>query len=299
MSDSQARLGVIYALLAYVAWGISPLFWRELAHMPPAYILANRVLWAGVFFAILLGFRGRASELRGALTSRSAWILLAAAVLLAANWFVYLYAVYTNRILDASLGYFINPLVNVVLGLAFLKERLRAAQWVAVALAALGVGLMAVETAGTPWISLTLASTFGIYGLMRKTVRHDALLGSNIEMLFMLPFALPLLFIPGSFGAAPPPLKGLDRILLVCAGLQTALPLLWFSNAARRLPLSTLGFLQYIAPSMQLLMAVLVFKEPFGGTQVLTFVLIWLALTVMTIDAQVGRRRGSVASLSA
>ncbi len=285
------RSGAIYALLAYGLWGGSPIFWRELTHLSPVYILAQRVIWAGIFFAGLLLIRRRWSELSAAIKSRSALILLLAATLLATNWFIYLYAVYTNRVLDASLGYFINPLINVVLGVVFLGERLYRAQWLAVALATIGVGLLAVETSGSPWISLSLAFSFGIYGLLRKTVRHDALLGSNLEMLFMLPFALPILFMPAAFNAAPSPLAGWDRVLLVCTGLQTALPLLWFSNAARRLPLSTLGFFQYLAPSIQFLMAVFLFKEPFGATQLRSFVIIWLALGIMTIDAEFRRRR--------
>ena len=291
MSDQEPRSGAIYALLAYGLWGISPLFWRELAHLPPILILAHRVIWAGLLFAGLLLLRGRGTEFKRALKNRSTVILLAAAVLLATNWFIYLYAVYTDRVLDASLGYFINPLVNVVFGLAFLGERLRTAQWVAVALATVGVGLMAVETAGTPWISLSLAATFGIYGLLRKTVKHDALLGSNIEMLFMLPFALALLVLPVQASAAPLQLTKFDGLLLFGAGLQTALPLLWFSNAARRLKLSTLGFFQYIAPTMQFLLAVFVFGEPFGSTQLRSFALIWVALAILTIDAQLRRQQ--------
>ena len=285
------RAGAIYALLAYSLWGVSPIFWRELVHISPVYILAQRVIWAGVFFGGLLLIRQRWSELGPALRSRSALILLLAALLLATNWFIYLYAVYTNRVLDASLGYFINPLINVLLGMVFLGERLHKAQWLAVGLAVLGVGLLAAETSGSPWISLSLAFSFGIYGLLRKTVRHDALLGSNLEMIFMLPLALPILFLPATFGAAPPALTSWDRLLLIGTGLQTALPLLWFSNAARRLPLSTLGFFQYLAPSLQFLVAVFLFREPFGAAQLRCFVLIWIALGIMTIDAEVRRRR--------
>lgn len=281
----------MYALLAYGAWGLSPIFWKELTHLPVELVLAQRVIWAALVFYVLLRWTGGAKGLGRAMVSRSALVLFATAVLLVTNWFIYLLAVNTDRILDASLGYFINPLLNVVLGMLVLGERLRAGQWIAVALAFAGVLRLATAADRFPWIALALAGSFGLYGLLRKTAPQNALLGSNIETGFMIPFALTFLLLPNAGAQAMRGLEPLDWALLVGTGLQTALPLLWFSSAARLLPLSTLGFFQYIAPSLQFLLAVFWFGEPFDSVKLQSFGLIWAALAVFSLEADRNRRR--------
>lgn len=283
--------GALYALLAYGAWGLSPIFWKELVHLPVELVLAHRVIWAAVVFYLLLRWTGGAKGLGRAMVSRSALVLFTTALLLVTNWFIYLFAVSTNRILDASLGYFINPLLNVVLGMLVLGERLRGGQWIAVALALVGVLRLATAADRFPWIALALAGSFGLYGLLRKTAPQDALLGSNIETGFMIPVALVYLLAPTGGGEAMQALAPVDWMLLLGTGLQTALPLLWFSSAARRLPLSTLGFFQYIAPSLQFLLAVFWFAEPFDAVKLQSFGLIWAALAVFSLEANRHRRR--------
>ena len=283
--------GAVYALLAYGAWGLSPIFWKELTHLPVELVLAQRVIWAALVFYLLLRWTGGARGLGKAMVSRSALILFATAVLLVANWFIYLLAVNTDRILDASLGYFINPLLNVVLGMLVLGERLRPGQWAAVALALAGVLRLATSADRFPWIALALAGSFGLYGLLRKTAPQNALLGSNIETGFMIPFALTFLLMPSAGGEAIRGLAPVDWLLLIGTGLQTALPLLWFSSAARLLPLSTLGFFQFIAPSLQFLLAVFWFGEPFDAVKLQSFGLIWTALAVFSLEADRNRRR--------
>ena len=291
--------GAVFALLAYGAWGLSPIFWKELVHLPVGLVLAHRVIWAAVVFYFLLRFSGGAKGLGRAMASRSGLILFATAVLLVANWFIYLLAVNTDRILDASLGYFINPLLNVVLGMLVLGERLRGAQWIAVGLAAAGVLRLATAADHFPWIALALAGSFGLYGLLRKTAPQDALLGSNIETGYMIPFAMLFLLTPSAGGEAMQGLESVDWLLLLGTGLQTALPLLWFSSAARLLPLSTLGFFQYIAPSLQFLLAVFWFGEPFDAVKLQSFGLIWAALAVFSFEADQHRRRAARVPLQA
>lgn len=296
-AGAPIHLGVVYALLAYGAWGISPLFWRELRHVDPSLVLAHRVIWGGLVFFALLAYRRRVGELARSLEPRTLAIFTAAAGLLAANWFLYLYAINSEQVVQASLGYFINPLLNVVLGMAFLRERLGWAQWLAVGLAATGVILLSTRTETFPWIALLLAASFGTYGLVRKTTAADALLGSNLEMVALLPVALGYFALQPAAREHVVTADGWTLALLLFTGLQTALPLLWFANAARRLPYSTLGFFQYLAPTCQFLLAVLVFHEPFSRLQLNAFVLIWAGLAVLTAERPVRRligRRGPV-----
>ncbi len=297
MTESRvSAAGVLYAVAAYGAWGISPLYWKFLADLPALEVLAFRVVWGMVLLFGLLLWRRRGGEFRQALRSpRVVRTFAVSAVLIGINWYLYLYSVYSDQILQASLGYFINPLFNVVLGMVFLHERLRPAQWVAVGLAALAVARLATQTGAFPWISLTLVVSFGIYGLVRKTAPADALLGMNLETAFLVPVAAGYLFFllargEAAFVRAEPSLLG----LLAFTGVMTALPLLWFSNAARRLPLSTLGFFQYIAPTGQFLLAVLLYREPFSAVQLQSFILIWIAVAIFSLEAHFRRRRGSL-----
>lgn len=294
MAESRiSAAGVLYAVGAYGAWGLSPLYWKFLSDLPPLEILAFRVLWGMVLLFLLLRWRGRVRELLR--TVRSPRVLRTfafSALLIGVNWYLYLYAVLSDQILQASLGYFINPLFNVLLGMVFLRERLRPAQWLAVGLAAVAVAQLAARAGAFPWISLTLVLTFGIYGLVRKTAPADALVGMNLETGFLVPVAAGYLILrvhqgEAVFVGAPPGLL----VLLAFTGVMTALPLLWFSNAARRLPLSTLGFFQYIAPTGQFLLAVLLYREPFSALQLRSFVLIWIALAIYSFEAHRHHRR--------
>jgi chloramphenicol-sensitive protein RarD len=286
------RAGVLFALAAYCSWGVAPLFWKLLAEVPSPTVLAHRVVWALLFFMILLVLRGRAREIATSASWRTVGTFALSGGLLAFNWFLFIYSVMTAQILQASLGYFINPLVNVLLGTLFLGERMRPMQWLAVALAALGVVVQTSAMGTVPWLSLGLAISFGFYGLVRKTAVASALLGSTWEAILLFVPALAYLALRARAGQpffyGPPPMA----LLFIASGAVTALPLLCFSNAARRLPLSTLGFFQYLAPSMQFAIAVFLFGEPFDRLQLIAFVLIWSALSVFLAESFWSSRHG-------
>jgi chloramphenicol-sensitive protein RarD len=279
--------GVVYALLAYGTWGVLPVYWKWLSAVPLAEVLAHRVAGTLVFTAVLLALLRRLPEVGEALRSRrERRALLASGSLIAVNWGVFIWAVGAGRIVETSLGYYLNPIVNVLLGMLILRERLSRAQGIAAGLAAAGVGVMLVSHGRLPWIALVLASSFGLYGLMHKLTHVRAIPALAIETGALAPLALGFL----AFGTEPPGgalLTGssLARALLLCAGPITALPLLWFGSAARRLPLSTLGLFQYLAPTLALLLAVFLYGEPFTRAHALAFLLIWGALALYTLDA--------------
>jgi len=285
-NQRQQRLGVAYGLGAYFWWGFIALYFKAVAAVPALEVLAHRVVWSVVLLGLLIVLRGRSAEF-GALfrDRRTVWALAGTTVLIAVNWLIFIWAVAHDRLLEASLGYFINPLVNVVLGFVFLRERLRRIQTVAVLLAGGGVLWLALGYGEPPWISLTLAVSFGLYGLLRKVSRPDGTLGLAAETLMLTPVAVGWLcwrqfhggtaFVDGGLGTA---------LLLVAGGFVTAVPLVWFAEAARRLRYATIGFLQYIAPSLQFLLAVAVFAEPFTRDHLVSFGLIWLALGLYSID---------------
>jgi chloramphenicol-sensitive protein RarD len=285
-SVNTDRRGLAFGVGAYFFWGVVPLYWRLLRGIDPIEILAHRTVWglaAFVAFGAWLG--GMPAIVRAAREPRTVRVLLVSGALLLVNWGVFIYAVSTERVLHASLGYFINPLVSVLLGMVVLRERLRPLQWVAMAFAFAGVVQLAARTAGIPWIALALAGSFGLYGLLRKTAPVEALAGSTLETAFMAPLGalyLTALHVRGTSTF----LRGIPATdaLLVSTGLVTALPLVWFTAAARRLPLATVGFLQYLAPTGQFLCAVLVFHEPFTVRELAAFACIWLGLAAFTID---------------
>lgn len=291
--STEFTTGSLFALAAYGAWGFSPLFWRLLGDFAPLEQLGWRVTFAMAIFLTFLGLQGRFGQLRAALGDRRMLRAFSvSALLIGTNWFLYVYSVDRERVLEASLGYFINPLLNVVLGMLFLGERLRRWQWVAVALAAVGVAIMTLGAGTFPWIALALAGSFGLYGLVRKVAPAGPLLGSNVETLLLLPLSLGVVIWMLARGESSAP--GSDAgtwALLAATGAITAVPLLCFSAAARRLPLSTLGFFQYIAPTGQFLLAVMVFREPFSRNTLVAFLCIWAALVVFTLEGQLARRR--------
>jgi len=283
----ETRRGILYGVLAYGWWGFIALYFRAVQSVTPLEVLAHRIIWSALLLLLLLAARGRLRDLAAAVRHRRTLLTLAAStVLIAVNWYVFIVAVTTGHVLQASLGYYINPLVNVLLGFLFLGERLRAAQRWSVLLAAVGVAWLGVSFGEVPVVALVLATSFGLYGLLRKTVRADALTGLAFETLLLLPAAA--LFLVRAHAAGQ--LAFLHRssrldLLLVAAGPITALPLLWFANAARRLRLATLGFLQYLSPSLQFLLAVTVFGERFTPAHRVAFACIWTALAIYTADA--------------
>jgi chloramphenicol-sensitive protein RarD len=262
-----------------------PLYLSLLEHVPAAQILAHRVLWSAVLLVIAALLFRRLPIIIAAVTRRTLLLLAATALLIGANWLVYIWAVQNGHVLDASLGYFINPLVNVVLGVVVLGERVRRIQGAAIALAAVGVAIMAVSNGGSIWISLELALTFGFYGLLRKIAAIDALGGLLIETLLLAPIALVLVVMAQADGTGVFGHRGVSTdVLLVIVGALTAAPLLLFAAAARRMPYTALGLLQYIAPTLQFLLAILVFGEHLRPHDLAAFALIWVGLAVYAID---------------
>lgn len=282
--STRPSTGILLGAGAYIFWGLLPLYLKLLHAVPATQILAHRILWSLLLLAaiVLLLKRGRA--IREMARGRTLLLLMASALLIAVNWLVYIWSVQTGHVLEASLGYFINPLVNVALGVAVLGEKVRRVQWTAVALAGLGVLIMAVSGGGAIWISLVLALSFGTYGLLRKIAAIDALGGLFVETLLLAPFAAGVLLLASAQGdAAFGHDQGLDT-LLVLAGAATAVPLLMFAAAARRMPYAALGLLQYIAPTLQFAEAVLLFGEPLRRGDLLAFGLIWTGLAMYAVD---------------
>ncbi len=281
----QLRTGLLLGIAAYATWGVVPIYWKLLGGISPVEILAYRAVFGLAAFVVLVAATGELPAVRAAVRDRRLLATLAgSALLLAVNWGLFIYATLGGHLLQASLGYFINPLVSVALGVVFLRERLRRLQLVAIALASVGVVWLALG-AGAPWLSLGLASTFGLYGLLRKTARVEALAGSAIETALMAPLgAAYLLYLAaagrGAFGHADLS----THALLAATGVVTALPLAWFTAATRRLPLAIIGFLQYLAPTGQFLTAVLLFGEPLAVRKLTAFAFIWAALLIFSVD---------------
>ncbi len=288
------RAGVAYGLAAYGWWGLVAIYFRAVAHVAPLEVLAHRTLWS---FLLLLGLlaltRPGVRPWAPLRDRRTRALLVASSLLIATNWLVFIWAVTNRHVIEASLGYFINPLVSVLLGRLFLGERLRPAQAAAVGLAAAGVAYMTWSLGRVPAVALALALSFGVYGLLRKKAQLGGIEGLLAETGLLLPVALAYLGGLGASGglAFGHVGRGTD-LLLVLGGVVTALPLIWFAEAARRLRLATVGFLQYVAPSTQLALAVLAFGEPFSAAHRVAFPLIWAGLAVYSLDALVGLRRG-------
>jgi chloramphenicol-sensitive protein RarD len=282
----ETRLGLLYTTGAFLLWGLFPLYWKMLQHVPALEILAHRIVWGLAFVAVWMTVRGRWPELRAVFRRpRTVAALSASTLFIAVNWGLFIYAVITDRVLATSLGYYINPLVNVLLGLVVLRERLNRNQWFAVGLAALAVLLMTARAGELPWISLVLPVSFGLYSLLRKTVHADAVVGLTFETAALLPLAAAVLLRQERLGIGALGHQGVViDLLLVAAGAVTAVPLILFTLGVRRLPLSTAGLLQYIAPTSTFLLAVLLYHEPFSTVQAVGFALIWTALVIYSFD---------------
>ncbi|MYM61280.1 EamA family transporter RarD [Vibrio sp. OCN044] len=285
-TEQESRQGILLAIAAYTMWGIAPIYFKAISQVPALEILSHRVIWSFILLAVLLQIGRRWRGTRDICRSKSKMLLLiSTALLVGVNWLIYIWAVNSNHMLDASLGYYINPLLNVMLGLIFLGERLRKMQWFAVALATCGVAIQVIIFGSIPIVAIALALTFGFYGLLRKKVKVDAQTGLFIETLVMLPAAaIYLLWIADSATSDPSFNTVTLNMLLICAGIVTTLPLLCFTGAATRLKLSTLGFFQYIGPSLMFLLAVLVYGESFTIDKAITFAFIWSALVIFSYD---------------
>lgn len=282
---TEARRGLAYGIGAYGLWGLAPLYWKQLRGASPLELIAHRVVWGLIAFAAMAWLASALPAVRRALADRRTVAVMAlSGALLVVNWVVFVSAVATGHILDASLGYFMNPLISVALGMIVLGERMRPLQWVAIALAFAGV-VVSWQLGRAPWSSLVLAVTFGIYGLLRKTARVDSLAGSTVETAVIAPLAVIFLGVLAARGDGQLGHASLGtHLLLIATGAVTAVPLLLFTSAARRLPLSTTGFLQYLAPSGQLLLAVAVYDEEFSRGRAIAFALIWLGLIAFSVD---------------
>jgi chloramphenicol-sensitive protein RarD len=289
--------GVWYGIAAYSIWGLLTLYWRLFPHVPAVQVLGHRIVWAFVVLAAIIAasWPRRRNTMR-LLTPRALGLYAVAAALISINWFLFLWAVNNGLVVASSLGYFITPLVNVLLGVIVLRERLRAMQWVAVALAFAGVVRLALAYGGVPWIALALAASFGGYGLVKKTAPLPSLEGLAVETAVLFLPAVTYLVLLESGGTGAFLDNGvLTDVLLTAAGGITIVPLLLFASAVRRVPLSVIGVLQYISPTIQFLLGVLVIREPFNQTQLSGFVLVWMGLLVFGLDGVRTRRTATVA----
>ena len=282
----SARVGVIYGIAAYGWWGLVPIYFKAVSQVPSLQVLGHRVVWSVVLLVPLMLWWRRPETVRAVLRSRRTMLtLVATSLLIANNWLLFIWSVAHGYVIQSSLGYFINPLVNILLGYLFLGERLRPLQRLSVALASAGVLAFVIANHALPGIALLLAFSFGIYGLLRKTAAVDGLTGLTIETTLLMPLAVAYLGYCAATGTGAFIADGLPRsLLLMAAGIITALPLLWFANAARRLRLTTMGFLQYLAPTGHFICA-LAYGETFTWGHAVTFAFIWAALVVFSLDS--------------
>lgn len=297
---SELTKGLLAMIAACVVWGLSPIYYKLLSHVPALEVLAHRALWSLIFFASVLALQRRLGEMGAALMQRGSALRIAlAALMISANWFLFIYATQLGRNTETSLGYYMFPLVAVLIGRFWFAEHLDKAQWLAVVLAALAVALLGYGTAGLPWMSLTLAATFALYGVLKKGLALGPVVSVTCEVLMVLPFALLLLGQAHMAGQAAFGQNVQDTVLLMASGPITALPLILFSFAARRISMSTLGLMQYINPSLQFVCAVVIFAEPFTVWHGIAFPLIWGALTLYSLSAlrqDWARRRAATAA---
>lgn len=290
MEKKEIKQGVLYAGLSYLIWGILPVYWKLLEHVNAEDILANRIFWSFVFMMVVLFFSKKIGDLflvlKGFKQNRKEmYALIIASLLISTNWFIYIWAVNHHHMIEASLGYYINPLVSVLLGVIFLKEKLSPAQYVSFIIAGIGVLILGISYGKFPWISIVLAFSFGVYGLAKKMIKVDSAVGLTLETMVVTPFALAymvFLFFNGEHALFAGSVT--TNLLLVGAGAATALPLLYFAKGAQKIPLSMLGLLQYIAPTITLILGVLVYGEQFTKHHLQAFIFIWSALTIYTIS---------------
>ena len=294
LSVQQQKLyksGLIYAIVSYGLWGVFPLYWKMLLHVPAQQILAHRIIWSMAFLFLMLVWRRDRLFIQYLSSPKILGTLVLSGAFIGINWFTYIYAVNNSHIVEASLGYYINPMVNVLLGLVFIKERLSRIQLIAVAFAFAGVAYLTIHYGRIPVISLILAFSFGIYGLIRKKANLQSMPGLMVETLLLAPVALWYLWHVNTLGTgAFGHYSRLYDILLMLGGPVTAIPLFWFGIAATRIPLSTLGFIQYLSPTLQLLIGILIFREPFSPAYMVSFGLVWTGLGIYSYSVIKGIR---------
>ncbi|MFA6808202.1 MAG: EamA family transporter RarD [Eubacteriales bacterium] len=273
--------GVVHVFVALLLWGILPLYWKMLGGILPLHIIANRIIWSLVFVLILLLFKGRIKEFFVAMVNhKDKYIIFFSGLIISFNWFTYIYAVNSDHIVEASLGYFINPLLTILMARIVLKEKLRYLQVVALVLATLGVAIITFGYGKIPFIALILAFTFSTYSLLKKTIKIDVVLGLSMETAAVFPIALGYLIHVSLQGGFVAGISVLEVLLIIGTGVVTAVPLMLFSYGAQRVQLTTLGFIQYLAPTISLFIGVILYKEPFTKMHLITFGLIWIALMV-------------------
>lgn len=290
MEKKEIKQGVLYAGLSYLIWGILPVYWKLLEHVNAEDILANRIFWSFVFMMGVLFFSKKIGDLLTVLKGfkqnrKEMYALIIASLLISTNWFIYIWAVNHHHMIEASLGYYINPLVSVLLGVIFLKEKLSPAQYISFIIAGIGVLILGISYGKFPWISIVLAVSFGVYGLAKKMIKVDSAVGLTLETMVVTPFALAYmvyLFFSGEHALFAGSVT--TDLLMVGAGAATALPLLYFAKGAQKIPLSMLGLLQYIAPTITLLLGVLVYGEHFTKHHLQAFIFIWSALTIYSLS---------------
>lgn len=290
MKDNEIKSGAIQAGISYVIWGLLPIYWKFLGEVGADEILASRIVWAFVLMVLLLLFTKKWSPFMTTLkglkdNQKRLWALVIASLLISGNWFVYIWAVNHDQMIQASLGYYINPLVSVLLGVLFLKEKLSPAQYVSFFMAIVGVVILSISYGEIPWISLALAFSFGFYGLAKKLIKVDSSIGLTLETMVVTPIALAyiiFLFVQGNQAFLSVSIS--TDLLLIGSGLATALPLLYFAKGAQKIPLSMLGFIQYIAPTLTLILGVFLYNETFSKAHLLAFMFIWGALTVYSLS---------------
>ena len=290
--------GVWYAVCAYVCWGLFPIYWKQLDRVPALQLIGHRILWSFVMLAAIIGAtRQWQSFRRASFNIPVLRIYAVAAALVTVNWFTFVWAVNSGYVVETSLGYFINPLVNVLFGVVFLQERLRLVQWIAIGLAAAGVLYLTILYGSLPWIALVLALSFGSYGLVKKKGLLGSVHGLALETAILTPLAIVYLMYVQRSGEGALLHDGLrSDLLLLGTGAVTTIPLLFFASAVQRIPLSLLGVLQYIAPTMQFLLGVLLYREPFTPAQFVGFAMVWAALIVLGIEGFLVHRRGLVSA---
>ncbi len=287
--------GFLFAILAYASWGLFPLYWIFFAGVSPLEIVSHRVLWSFLLLAAMVVSAGQLPEVFAVFrNARHLSVLLLTAGLLSANWGIFIYGVLSGHVVETSLGYFLNPLISILLALVFLKERLNRWQAVAIVLAACGVAHFGWHLGRFPWVALGLASTFGLYGLLRKIVRVSPLVGLLVETALMAPVALGLIGFLSRNGQTAFSSTPSLVLLFISTGVITTLPLIWFNSAAKILRLSTMGFLQYLSPTLQLLVGVVVFQEPFTRREGVSFALIWAAIAIYLGSHLSGRWRKEI-----
>lgn len=284
------REGIMDGVMAYLIWGFLPIYWKSLDHVPPGEVLAHRVFWSFWFMLILLLFGKRLTSFKNSFTQmgenpKVMYTLLGVSILISINWLIFIWSVHVGKIVEASLGYYINPLVSIVLGVLVLKEKLLRSHVIAFFLALIGVIFLTVSYGQFPWISFALAFSFGTYGLIKKVLPFDSSIGLTLETMAVMPVALIyiiMLFVKGEQISFSGDLK--TNLLIIASGVATALPLLFFAKGVQKVPLYLMGFLQYIAPTIMLVLGIFLYHEPFGTTQLISFTFIWGALLIVSLS---------------